>query len=239
MTLGITQYVPLMRGKIANHAGMELMQLRQIAFIIWLCIIALPAVAIASDDTGAITAATNDLRRIPSSTIIPPLRLESSVKRDQILCLALAMYHEARGETEAERVAVAQVIYNRAVHTDSTVCGVVWADKGSQFQWVKASSTIVPRELSAWDSVQNIAVRFARNRPLDGTHGATNFYNPALCSPNWADAGRVTVSMRQVFVRLDGKYSHFAGKPSETDPISQLDRLGRLRPTRSYGGGRS
>jgi N-acetylmuramoyl-L-alanine amidase len=215
------------------------MRLTQLVFALGLSILALPAAANEDKAVSSTTAAINDLRRLPASMIIPTIHQAGSLQRDQILCLALAMYHEARGETEAERLAVAQVIYNRAVHTDSTICATVWADNGSQFQWVKSSATIVPRELSVWQSVQFSAVRFARHRPADSTHGATNFYNPILCSPNWANEGHVTVAMRQVFLRIDGRYSQFTGKASPNDPISQVDQSGRLRATRSYAGGRS
>jgi spore germination cell wall hydrolase CwlJ-like protein len=215
------------------------MRLSQISFMLVLNILALPAVAKEYGTNVSTNPAIDDLRRLPASMIIPAIRQETAVKHDQILCLALAMYHEARGETENERLAVAQVVYNRATHTGSTICATVWADNGSQFQWVRSTATIVPREISAWQAVQDSAVRFARHRPVDITHGATNFFNPALCSPDWAKAGRVTVLMRQVFLRLDGKYSRFGGKTSASDPISQLDQLGRLLPTRTYGGGRS
>lgn len=218
---------------------MCIVKLEQITVAIGLSIVALPAAAKDYDVTSATTAAIDDLRRLPVSSIIPAIRQEGSAKHDQILCLALAMYHEARGETEPERLAVAQVIYNRAEHADSTVCATVWADHGSQFQWVKSSATIVPREPAVWEAVQNSAVRFARHRPADNTHGATHFFNPALCSPNWANEGHVTIALRQVFLRIDGKNSRFSGKASAADPISQLDQLGRLRPTRSYVGGRS
>jgi hypothetical protein len=200
---------------------------------------ALPVTAKEYNGAASTIAATDDLRRLPASTIIPAIRQEGSLKHDQILCLALAMYHEARGESEAERLAVAQVIYNRAVHTDSTICSTVWADNGSQFQWVKSSASVVPRELSVWEAIQFSALRFARHRPIDSTHGATNFYNPILCSPNWAKEGHVTVSLHQVFLRIDGKYSRFTGTASATDPISEVDQFGRLPPTRSYLNGRS
>jgi N-acetylmuramoyl-L-alanine amidase len=215
------------------------MRLRQLLLVLALSTMALPAVAKEPDVVQSTTAAIGDLRRLPANMIIPAIRLEGSVKQDQILCLALAMYHEARGETEAERLAVAQVIYNRASHSNSTICATVWADSGSQFQWVKSAATIVPREPRVWQAVQYSAVRFAHHRPPDSTKGATNFYNPMLCSPNWANAGRVTVAMRQVFLRIDGNGGRFAGKTSPTDPISQLDQLGRLRPTRWYAAGRS
>ena len=127
------------------------MQMGRISFALALIIMALPALAKTNDintysNHDPAAAAANDLRRLPPDTIIPGIRRQSAAERDQILCLALAMYHEARGQTEAERTAVAQVIYNRALHTNVSVCATVWADNGSQFQWVKASATIVPRE---------------------------------------------------------------------------------------------
>ena len=115
------------------------MQFRLLVFGFALTIMALPVSAKEYNAAASTIAAANDLRRLPASSVIPPIRQESSLKHDQILCLALAMYHEARGESEAERLAVAEVVYNRAVHTDSTICGTVWADNGSQFQWVKSS----------------------------------------------------------------------------------------------------
>jgi spore germination cell wall hydrolase CwlJ-like protein len=215
------------------------MRFRQLVFGFALIIMAFPVWAKEYDAAAPTVAAANDLRRLPASSVIPAIRQESSLKHDQILCLALAMYHEARGESEAERLAVAEVVYNRAVHTDSTICGTVWADHGSQFQWVKSSDKIVPREFAVWQAVQFSALRFARHRPPDSTHGATNFYNPLLCSPDWANEGQVTVSLRQVFLRIDGKYTRSTGKVSGTDPISQVDKMGRLAPTRSYAGGKS
>src|ERR1700685_3362122 len=113
-----------------------MMRFRQFVFGFALTMMALPVWAKEYNAATSTIAAANDLRRLPPSSVIPPIRQESSLKHDQILCLALAMYHEARGESEAERLAVAEVVYNRAVHTDSTICGTVWADNGSQFQWV-------------------------------------------------------------------------------------------------------
>jgi len=219
---------------------MWIMPLCKIFFILALSTMALPAMAKPYAATSVSTDdAATDLRRLPPGTIIPAIRWESAVKHDQILCLALAMYHEARGESENERLAVAQVIYNRALHANASVCATVWADHGSQFQWVRSSATIVPRETAAWEADQDSAVRFARHRPLDITHGATNFFNPALCSPDWAKAGRVTVSMRQVFLRLDGGNDRSTPKASAADPVSQLDRFGRRLPTRRYLSARS
>jgi N-acetylmuramoyl-L-alanine amidase len=53
------------------------------------------------------------------------------IDRQQRDCLAQALYHEARGETELGRIAVAQVILNRVrakVYPD-TICGVVYENR--------------------------------------------------------------------------------------------------------------
>jgi spore germination cell wall hydrolase CwlJ-like protein len=138
------------------------MPLSRLSFVLALSIFVLPVASRAFETTEPTVAAANDLRRLPASLIIPAIRREGAATHDQILCLALAMYHEARGETEAERMAVAQVIYNRALHTNASICATVWADRGSQFQWVRSSATIVPRETSAWETAQNGAMRTGR-----------------------------------------------------------------------------
>lgn len=59
-----------------------------------------------------------------------------------LLCLATAVYFEARGEPLAGQMAVAQTIMNR-VEDDryrDTVCGVVYAP--DQFSWAAARPTM-------------------------------------------------------------------------------------------------
>ena len=50
-----------------------------------------------------------------------------------ITCLALNLYHEARGEPEIGQWAVAQVTMNRAEHDPAKVCDTVF--KPRQFSW--------------------------------------------------------------------------------------------------------
>jgi spore germination cell wall hydrolase CwlJ-like protein len=54
---------------------------------------------------------------------------------ESILCLALALYHEARSETIDAQLLVAEVIMNRVKHEDfpATICEVVYQPK--QFAW--------------------------------------------------------------------------------------------------------
>ena len=91
----------------------------------------------------------------------------------------------------------------------------------------------------AGGSIQCVTV-LPVHRPTDGTPMEQRiFIIPSFCSPEWGHHGQVTVSLRQVFLRIDGRYTRSTGKASGTDPISQIDRMGRLPPTRSYAGGRS
>lgn len=59
-----------------------------------------------------------------------------SQAKDQIDCLTTAMYHEARGESENGKLAVADVVLNRTKSKEfpDTICKVVY-DQG-QFSWV-------------------------------------------------------------------------------------------------------
>lgn len=158
-------------------------------------------------DVGQVpTPAFRALDDIPADSIIPAIQRERGAQHDQVLCLALALYHEQRAiDEETDRQGVAHVIYNRAKQTELSVCATVWARHGSQFQWVKNVAAITPREIDAWGIIQADAVNFAKHRPRDFTHGATYFYNPTLCTPPWLAFGVVTAHYQHVFVRMQPK----------------------------------
>ena len=60
---------------------------------------------------------------------------QSHATENQLECMALNIYHEARGEEPLGQVAVAQVVMNRVQHDwfPDTICDVVY--QGSQFSW--------------------------------------------------------------------------------------------------------
>ena len=76
--------------------------------------------------------------------------------RYEKLCLALAVYHEARGEPEAGQQAVAMVIRNRvrAPGYPPTICGVVFQNAHKknrcQFSFACSERALAPLELDAW-----------------------------------------------------------------------------------------
>ena len=101
-----------------------------------------------------------------------------------LLCLALNVYHESRGEPRSGQLAVAHVTLNRAKASDEHVCVTVY--KPAQFSWTlsKAKLTFVPRDNDkVWSNCLSIARHAKRSK--DTTGGAT-FFHTTTVDPYWA-----------------------------------------------------
>jgi N-acetylmuramoyl-L-alanine amidase len=101
-----------------------------------------------------------------------------------LMCLALAVYHEARGENLDGQLAVAEVVINRVQDNGfpNNVCAVVMQKNQFSFYWDGKSDK--PRDKTAFATAVNIA-----QDALDGKvlgHGAT-FYHATYVRPYWAD----------------------------------------------------
>jgi len=72
-------------------------------------------------------------------------------QRAEVHCLALNIYHEARGETFEGKLAVAAVTLNRVRHKrfPDGVCEVVWQPR--QFSWTHDGKTDRPYNQKAWE----------------------------------------------------------------------------------------
>lgn len=102
-------------------------------------------------------------------------------------CLALNIYHEARGETEKGKYAVAAVTLNRVKNKyyPDTICGVVWQKK--QFSWTILSSEFHSvKNPKAWTNAIEIAQRFMEGDDWSGVGEATHYHTVAV-SPAWKD----------------------------------------------------
>ena len=114
-------------------------------------------------------------------------------------CLAIALYHEARGEPVAGQDAVGRVIMNRVdskYHPD-TVCGVVYknAHKRNRCQFSFACDGISdrPKEKGAWEKQWELAGEILdcdlecreETREKGGIESATH-YHATYVSPGWA-----------------------------------------------------
>ena len=113
-------------------------------------------------------------------------------------CLAQAIYHEARGESAAGQLAVANVIVNRArsAKFPSTLCGVIYqnADKGRyrcQFTFACDGRADAPGERSAWARstalAQQVYAEFATGETLGAVPRSTLYYHTTNVRPNWAN----------------------------------------------------
>lgn len=102
-----------------------------------------------------------------------------------ILCLALNIYHEARGEPELGQIAVGTVTMNRANWEVKEICPVVYAPK--QFSWTnfKKRLDVKPSENDpSWQRAQRLAHRIVHGELEDVTNGATYFHNHRV-KPYW------------------------------------------------------
>lgn len=83
------------------------------------------------------------------------------------LCLSLAIFYEARGESKKGQYAVAEVIHNRTKHNGypNDYCSVI--KQKSQFSFVKnlKSLGVTPEyDLEAWNRSVQVAKDFRQNK---------------------------------------------------------------------------
>jgi N-acetylmuramoyl-L-alanine amidase len=104
--------------------------------------------------------------------------------RQQIACLAEAVYHEARGESLMGQVAVANVIINRAQDPGypKTPCAVIRQKK--QFSYRLRKSLRI-KNAEAWEQSVMVAATVYVGLIDDLTEGATHYFNPQIVSPRW------------------------------------------------------
>lgn len=130
----------------------------------------------------------------------------SPVLLEAVVCLALNIYHEARGEPREGQVAVAHVVLNRKVHPDfpSTVCSVVVqggeARHRCQFSWYCDGRSDRPLERTAWERAKAVALSVLIEED-DPTGGAV-YYHSLDVQPAWASRFTVTATIgRHIFYR--------------------------------------
>lgn len=110
----------------------------------------------------------------------------------ELRCLALNIYHEARGSTEEDRFGVALVTVNRVASEryKTTVCEVVWQRwrKQPQFSWTtKHNLTRNKIDIKAWENAQRIAYIVLVDKTYhDITYNSICFHKYAVKKlPKW------------------------------------------------------
>lgn len=129
----------------------------------------------------------------------------------ELKCLAMNIYHEARGEPIEGQLAVAMVTMNRVYSGTypDTVCKVVWQRR--QFSWTHDGKPDRPEDVRSWKLAKKIA-DFVYNKyqvysglsggAMDLTKGALYYYAPKLVNPHWANHKEKTTEIgNHVFMR--------------------------------------
>lgn len=125
-----------------------------------------------------------------------------------LLCLALNVYHESRGEPYVGQIAVAYVTLNRVEKEHKSVCDVV--KEYHQFSWLNSSFHSVwkwdhgrkvvidqkldkswinenkPSDRTAWRIAVYAAIAAVEHQTPDITGGST-FYHKDTIRPYWAE----------------------------------------------------
>ena len=135
-------------------------------------------------------------------------------KADEVECLALNIYHEARNQPTAGKLAVAQVTLNRVKHDrfPNTICGVVYQGyylnnnpikHKCQFSWWCDGKSDKPKELQSW----NYALMLARHMHegifdnIDVVKDATH-YHAVYVKPYWTkEKKKVKVIADHIFYK--------------------------------------
>lgn len=128
----------------------------------------------------------------------------------QLHCLALNIYHEARGEPDVGQQAVAEVTLNRmrSPFYPATICEVVyqkgWDRKRKRyvgaFSWTEQEDPAVTDD-AAWRQSQQLAndMYYGRKSPI--AKGAL-FFHAKHINPNWAQGKSETTRIGQhIFYR--------------------------------------
>lgn len=116
-----------------------------------------------------------------------------------LMCLALNVYHEARGEPVVGQHAVAQVTLRRAQERNKPICDVVAEKK--QFSWanrlprtrdgrINMQASMFPKDPIAWGIAWSVARMNIRGRVRDLTGGATHYHTVSV-HPRWGRSMRI------------------------------------------------
>lgn len=148
--------------------------------------------AIASVDANPLT---EDMLASYARASYVPTNKKVRLADSERLCLAQAIYHEARGESDEGQWAVANVIINRAFSKKypSTICGVVFQggrSGGCQFSFACDGRSDIARERGAWNKANRIAVaafqEFQRGDRPDVLPKSVLFYHTTAVAPSWS-----------------------------------------------------
>ena len=147
------------------------------------------------------------MQPLPAIAVPPsPIEVdwEGTDNRDRYLnCMTRAVYWEARGQSRAGQIAVAQVILNRAndKRFPADICEVVYQKNGRtcQFSWAcTAQRTLPPSNVEDWLTAKESATMALNNFP-DLTNRSLYFHDTSVVG--WRHLKRTTRIDNHIFYK--------------------------------------
>ncbi|MFA5491292.1 MAG: cell wall hydrolase [Candidimonas sp.] len=109
-------------------------------------------------------------------------------------CMALAIYHESRGEGIEGMKAVAWTVKNRHKSDlfPNNICDVVFEQNknGCQFSWVCDENPLIPYDEDAWIKAKAIAKKVIKESNKNDPTGGALFFHNINDKPYWAKDDR-------------------------------------------------
>ena len=143
----------------------------------------------------------------PQSSTLTPVSDRTAKIDEDLHCLALNIYHEARSEPLPGQIAVAQVTLNRVASKafPHSVCEVVKQGgqkrNRCQFSWWCDGKSDQPTEHRAWRRSLALGRRVLDEQTPDPTNGAL-YYHADYVVPGWSRAFQRTAQIgRHLFYR--------------------------------------
>lgn len=99
------------------------------------------------------------------------------ILKSALMCLALTIYHEGRGEPEVGQLAIAEVVINRASERNLNICQVIKQPK--QFSWYTTWNHKIPSGQD-WNKSVNIAETVLNGKTTNYTNGALFFRHKSI-----------------------------------------------------------
>lgn len=134
---------------------------------------------------------------------------EEPITEEEIQCMALNIYFEARGEVPDAQYAVADVVMHRLMHFDypNTVCGVVkqgiyppWSPTvptkwRCAFSWFCDGKDDVPKDLRAYGVADYVARDVLLNNKYVPVIEYALFYHASYTIPSWSISKKVVAEV--------------------------------------------
>lgn len=122
-----------------------------------------------------------------------------------LICLAKAVYFEARGEPFSGQIAVAQVVHNRVQARSMSYCEIVYEGShrrnACQFSFACDGKPDTPTDMVSWERALRVAT-LVKSGNLRDLSGNATFYHANHVSPAWAEQLERTVNIgNHIFYR--------------------------------------